>query len=92
MQTFGGGGIVGFSPGSEKQSILTYKKKDRYNQWEFTYSPLSDQKTMQGGNTGAIGQPAGGSTGTGIFGGSSFGPTGTSPTTPTMPTSTSPPQ
>src|SRR3954451_9924251 len=41
-QTFGGAGIVGFSPASEKQSILVYKKKNHYNQWEFTYSPLSD--------------------------------------------------
>jgi type II secretory pathway pseudopilin PulG len=39
---FGGGGIVGFEPASPKQSILVYKKKNHYNEWEFTYSPLSD--------------------------------------------------
>jgi type II secretory pathway pseudopilin PulG len=41
-QAFGGAGIVGFSPASPKQSILVYKKKTHYNEWEFTYSPLSD--------------------------------------------------
>jgi type II secretory pathway pseudopilin PulG len=56
-QTFGGGGIMGVSPASDKKSILVYKKKDHYNQWEFTYSTLMDQQTMMGGNTGTIGQP-----------------------------------
>jgi type II secretory pathway pseudopilin PulG len=41
-QTFGGGGIIGFSPGSTKQSILIYKKKDHYSDWEFVYDPLAD--------------------------------------------------
>jgi type II secretory pathway pseudopilin PulG len=58
-QTFGGAGIIGFSPASSKQSILVYKKKDHYNEWEFTYDPAMDMKTMVGGNTGTIGQPAG---------------------------------
>ena len=58
-QTFGGAGIIGFSPASSKQSILIYKKKDHYNEWEFTYDPIMDMKTMSGGNTGTIGQPAG---------------------------------
>jgi type II secretory pathway pseudopilin PulG len=57
-QSFGGGGIIGFSPGSPKQSILVYKKKNHYNEWEFTYDPLQEQLTMQGGNAGTIGQPA----------------------------------
>jgi len=57
-QTFGGAGIIGFSPTSPKQSILVYKKKNHYNEWEFLYDPLSDQMTISGGNTGAIGQPA----------------------------------
>ena len=57
-QTFGGAGIIGFSPASPKQSILVYKKKNHYNEWEFTYDPLSDMPTVSGGNTGAIGQPA----------------------------------
>ena len=41
-QTFGGAGIVGFSPNSPKHSILVYKKKDHYIDWEFTYTPLSE--------------------------------------------------
>jgi hypothetical protein len=75
-QTFGGAGIIGFSPGSSKQSIRIYKKKNHYNEWEFTYDPLSEMQTMAGGNTGAIGQPAGGTTtpvGSSPFGNSSFG-------------------
>ena len=76
-QTFGGGGIIGFSPQSPKQSILVYKKKNHYNEWEFLYSPLMDQQTMSGGNTGTVGQPAG-STTTPVGG-------GTAPTTPTPP-------
>jgi type II secretory pathway pseudopilin PulG len=58
-QTFGGAGIIGFSPASAKPSILIYKKKDHYNEWEFTYDPIMEMKTIGGGNTGTIGQPAG---------------------------------
>jgi type II secretory pathway pseudopilin PulG len=56
-QTFGGAGIIGFSPGSPKQSTLLYKKKNHYNEWEFVYDPLADQVTISG-NTGTIGQAA----------------------------------
>jgi type II secretory pathway pseudopilin PulG len=42
-QTFGGAGIVGYSPNSPKQSILVYKKKNHYNEWEFTYDPIMEQ-------------------------------------------------
>jgi type II secretory pathway pseudopilin PulG len=76
-QTFGGGGVIGFSPNSPKQSILVYKKKNHYNEWEFIYDPLADQIMMQGGNAGAIGQPIGGTTtpigGPGMGGNSGFG-------------------
>jgi type II secretory pathway pseudopilin PulG len=41
--TFGGGGIIGFSPNSPKQSILVYKKKNHYNEWEFVYDPIMEQ-------------------------------------------------
>ncbi len=61
-QTFGGGGIIGFSPGSTKQSILVYKKKNHYNEWEFTYDPISDAQTISGGNGAGIGQPSSGNT------------------------------
>jgi type II secretory pathway pseudopilin PulG len=84
-QTFGGAGIVGFSPQSPKQSILVYKKKNHYNEWEFLYSPLSDQQTMAGGNTGIVGQPASGTTNPIGSGTTSTTPTGT--TTPTTPSS-----
>lgn len=66
-QTFGGGPIIGFAPGSPKESILSYKKMNHYNQWEFLYTPLSDQMTLptnplnqpplQGGAPGAPPQP-----------------------------------
>ncbi len=63
-QTFGGGGIIGFEPVSNKPSILIYKKKDHYNQWEFTYDPISDMQTMAGGSTGLNGQSPGSATAT----------------------------
>jgi hypothetical protein len=59
-QTFGGAGIIGFSPQSPKQSILIYKKKNHYNEWEFLYSPAIDQQQMTSG-TGLNGLPASGS-------------------------------
>jgi type II secretory pathway pseudopilin PulG len=55
-QTFGGQGIVGFSPNNPKQSILVYKKKNHYNEWEFLYDPIAEQMKMQGGNLGNVGQ------------------------------------
>ncbi len=80
-QSFGGGGIIGVSPQSPKQSILVYKKKNHYNEWEFLYSPQMDQPTIAGGNTGLGGQPASGTT-------TPVGSTGTTtPITPTTPTS-----
>jgi type II secretory pathway pseudopilin PulG len=73
-QSFGGAGIVGFEPNSPKESILVYKKKTHYIEWEFTYDPISEQMTMQGGNmgnNGLNGQPA--SSTTTPVGGSGFG-------------------
>ena len=72
--------MIGVSPTSTKQSILVYKKKNHYNEWEFFYNPLAEQQMMQGGNTGAVGQPASATT-TPVG-----GTTPTSPTTPTAPT------
>ncbi len=54
-QAFGGAGICGFSPASPKQSILIYKKKDHYNEWEFTYDPIMEQMNALGGIGGASG-------------------------------------
>ena len=65
-QTLGGAGIMGFSPASPKQSILVYKKKNHYNEWEFLYDPVADQM-MQMGGMGATGTgltPAGSTNGT----------------------------
>ncbi len=85
-QTFGGAGIIGFSPASPKQSILVYKKKSHYNEWEFTYDPLSDMPTAGGGNTGTVGQPS-------TFGSSNSGnSTSGSTSNPSQPSSTPTPQ
>jgi type II secretory pathway pseudopilin PulG len=67
-QTFGGVGIIGFSPNSPKQSILVYKKKNHYNEWEFVYDPLTDMTTVGSSSTGTLGQ-SGGTTGGGLTGG-----------------------
>lgn len=94
-QTFGGAGIIGVRPASPAKSILIYKKKDHYNEWEFTYDPLMDRKTT--GNTGTIGQPVGNQNGGDSFGtpGVNMGPTGgptTGPASPTTPTTGIAPQ
>jgi type II secretory pathway pseudopilin PulG len=90
--TFGGAGIIGFSPASPKQSIYVYKKKNHYSDWEFLYSPQQDQRQMGGGNTGTVGQPASGTTtpiGSSTFGSStnSNGTSSSGTTTTTTPTS-----
>ena len=41
-QIYGGAGIIGFSPGSLKPSLLVYKTKNRYDEWESVYDPLTD--------------------------------------------------
>jgi type II secretory pathway pseudopilin PulG len=46
-QSFGGIGIIGFSPASTRHSLLVYKTMDHYNDWEFVYDPLADG--MRGG-------------------------------------------
>ena len=92
-QTFGGG-IIGVSPNSPKQSILVLHKKNHYNQWEFVYDPLQEQMMMQGGNTGLGGNGVGGNgaggngvggtgaggtgAGTNSFGGNGSGSSGSS--------------
>ena len=89
-QTFGGAGIIGFEPASDKQSIMIYKKKSHYNEWEFVYDPLSEMKTIPG-NSGGIGQPATSTTtpiGGSGSGGPGFGGSGGGGSTPV----TTPPQ
>jgi hypothetical protein len=75
-QTFGGAGIIGFSPNSPKASIMVYKTKTHYNEWEFVYDPQAELMQMMGG----------GSTG---LTPTTTTPTTTTPTTAT-PTTTSP--
>ena len=38
-----GAGIMGFSPAADKDSILIYKTKTHYTEWEFVYDPASDR-------------------------------------------------
>src|SRR5579859_2806528 len=58
-QTFGGGGIIGVESTSPKATILEYKKKKHFNEWEFVYDPAAERLTLSN-NTGAVGQPIGG--------------------------------
>lgn len=90
--TFGGAGIIGFSPASPKQSVLVFKKKNHYNEWEFTYDPAGDTSMRSGnggltptagGNLNPLGTNSGTTNSNGT--GSNLGG-GTSPTTPTPPT------
>jgi len=81
--TVGGAGIIGFSPNSPKQSIMVYKKKNHYNEWEFVYDPIVEQQMQQGANP--INTP-GQTNGT-----PGFGSTTTTPTTTTTPATTSSP-
>jgi type II secretory pathway pseudopilin PulG len=37
-----GADIIGFSPASGKASIMVYKTKTHYNEWEFVYDPVGD--------------------------------------------------
>jgi type II secretory pathway pseudopilin PulG len=85
-QTFGGGGIIGVESTSTKPTILEYKTKKHFNEWEFVYDPASE-RTQISGNTGAIGQPMSGA-------GNSISPVnspGLNTGNPNAPTTTQPP-
>ena len=82
-QTFGGAGIIGFSPTSARQSILVYKKKNHYNEWEFVYDPASEKTVIVGG--------AGATTQSGTTVLSPTTSSGTSSVTTTTPASTTTP-
>jgi len=87
-----GGPIIGFSPNSLKQSIMVYKTKNHYNEWEFVYDPLGEQMMQASAPGGPTGLP--GSSGVpgstlgigsgGQTGGSNSG--GTTTPTPSAPT------
>ena len=72
-QTFGGAGIIGVTPASPKVSLLVYKKKTHYNEWEFDYDPAMEMQTMATGGAGLNGTPA--SSMTSPIGNSGFGST-----------------
>jgi type II secretory pathway pseudopilin PulG len=79
-QTFGGLGIIGFSPNSPKASILVYKKKSHYNEWEFVYDPAIEKMAMSGmsgAGSGAVPAGGAGTSSTGLTGTSSVGGTNT---------------
>jgi competence protein ComGC len=52
-QSFGGGGIIGFSPNSPKATMITYRKRNKYNEWEFIYDPALEQYYASGAGAGA---------------------------------------
>jgi type II secretory pathway pseudopilin PulG len=61
------GPIIGFSPNSSKESILVYRLKNHYDEWEFLYSPIEEQATQgPSGNMGLLPQPGGAGTGNGF--------------------------
>lgn len=73
-QIFGGAGIIGVEPSSSEQSIIVYKNKDRYREWEFTYDPLNDITLVNG--SAQVEHPSGAS-----LVGSGMGSDGTGPAT-----------
>ena len=81
-QTFGGMGIIGFSPNSPKQSILIYKKKNHYNEWEFVYDPRAELMQAGGVPVNAPVQP----------GSPGFSPQAPQTPTPQTPTTQAPTQ
>jgi hypothetical protein len=85
-QTFGGAGIIGFSPNSPKKSIMVYKKKDHYSEWEFVYDPIAEQQMMMGaGNSGLGSQSTTSTSGTSTTSGSSTNSTTTGAATDSTP-------
>ena len=78
-QTFGGGGIIGFSPNSPKPTMITYRKRNKFNEWEFIYDPALEQYYASGAAGGGgmnPGQQGGGFNPTG-FGGNYGNPSAT---------------
>ena len=88
-QTFGGGGIIGVESLSPKPSILEYKKKKHYNEWEFWYDPNADRIMA---SSSSVGQSMGNAGNTSVQSPSQFNqPTGGSSIPPmTNSTTTNP--
>ena len=83
MPTVGGTGIIiGVSPGIDKDSILTYKTKSHYTEWEFVYDPMADRGNGMFFPVQPVGPPTN-------FGAPGFGPPGGGPVAP-MPAPSTP--
>ncbi|HWT65532.1 MAG TPA: hypothetical protein VN151_05420, partial [Terracidiphilus sp.] len=74
-------------PGKQAQSILLYKKKDHFNEWEFLYSPAAD-KIMTFGSGAATSSSSSSTSSTTT--GTSTGSSTTSGTTSTGSSSSTP--
>lgn len=46
--TIGGGGIAGVASKLEAEGIKVYRKRSKYNEWEFIYDPRTDPSTPAG--------------------------------------------
>jgi type II secretory pathway pseudopilin PulG len=71
--TLGGAPIQGVEPPIDKPSILAYKLKTKYKEWEFAYWPQEDQQQAGGGGSIGGGSLNGTSTGTNTPGSSNTG-------------------
>ncbi len=67
-QTFGGGGIIGVEPGNPKATLMVYRKKSHFNEWEFIYDPALEMYYQSGAAGVPNGQPANGTNPTGNTG------------------------
>lgn len=100
--TVGGLGIIGVESVSPKPSILVWKKKTHFNEWEFWYDPMADQVMMMNnlGQQGATGTGQNSTGQSGFSNGSGFSGTSstsnssgsTTTSTPTTPQTTTSPQ
>lgn len=52
---FGGGPIVGVVSTSKDKTIRVFNKKDKYNQWQFTYDPTMDTGALINGPNVGLG-------------------------------------
>jgi len=89
-QTFGGGGVIGVESVNVKTTILLWKKKNHFNEWEFWYDPSAD-RLMISNNAGTIGTPAAGAGNSGsTFSSGGINSTGAAPSSSINPTPAQP--
>jgi hypothetical protein len=53
-----GGGIAGVASKEEKDAIMVYQDRKKYNEWEFIYDPTKERPLPNPNGGGAIGTPA----------------------------------